>query len=78
MGGKEEGLSGACIKDTWTKPKRDRINSGEWGWCGGGVEGGNGDNCTSAAIKKVLKRKFMSIRIMMRRGRRVTTTGDPS
>ena len=32
---------GACIKDSWTKPK----GIGSWvggreGWCGGGVEGG--------------------------------------
>ena len=27
-------FSGTCIKDTWTKPKRDRIKSGKWGWLG--------------------------------------------
>ena len=25
---KEEGFSGTCIKDTWTKPKQDRIKEG--------------------------------------------------
>ena len=32
-GGKGEGCSGACIKDTWTKPKRvgSRVGSGD-GW----------------------------------------------
>ena len=40
MGGKVEGFSGTCIKDTWTKPKRGRIKGGKWGWLRlGGVEG---------------------------------------
>ena len=32
-GGKGEGFSGACIKDTWTKPKRvgSRVGIGD-GW----------------------------------------------
>ena len=34
MGGKGEGLSGTCIKDTWTKPKGDRVRGGKWGWLG--------------------------------------------
>ena len=32
MGGKEEGFSGTCMKDTWTKPKGSRIKGGKWGW----------------------------------------------
>ena len=41
MGGKREGFSGKCIKDTWTKPKGGRIKGGTWGWLGRGevVEG---------------------------------------
>ena len=38
MGGKGEGFSGTCIKDTWTKPKGrvgSRVGS-EDGWGGGG------------------------------------------
>ena len=40
-GGKREGFSGTCIKDTWTKPKGvgSRVESGD-GWGGGGVVGG--------------------------------------
>ena len=35
MGGWDgEGLSGTCIKDTWTKPKGDMIKGGKWGWLG--------------------------------------------
>ena len=34
MGGRKEGFSGTCIKDTWTKPKRGRIKGGRWGWLG--------------------------------------------
>ena len=41
MGGKAEGFSGTCMKDTWTKPKRGRIKGGKRGWLGlGGVVGG--------------------------------------
>ena len=32
MGEKREALSGTCVKDTWTKPKRGRIKGGKWGW----------------------------------------------
>ena len=32
MKGKGEGLSGTCIKDTWTKPNVSRIDEGRWGW----------------------------------------------
>ena len=43
---KGEGLSGTCIKDTWTKSKRGRIKGGEWGWLGlWGMVGENGDSC---------------------------------
>ena len=36
-----------CVKDTWTKAKRGRIEGGKWGWLRwGGVMGGNGDKCT--------------------------------
>ena len=31
---KGEGLSGTCIKDTWTKPKRGKIKGGRWAWLG--------------------------------------------
>ena len=34
MGGKGEGFSGRCTKDTWTKPNRGKIKGGEWGWLG--------------------------------------------
>ena len=52
MGEESEGqrgkvCQGTCIKDTWTKPKGGRIESGMWGllrW--GVVVGENGDNCT--------------------------------
>ena len=39
MGGwNGEEFSGTSIKDTWTKPKEDRIKGGKWGWLGeGGV-----------------------------------------
>ena len=37
MGGKEEGFSGTCMKDTWTKPKGSRIKGGKWGWLGWGA-----------------------------------------
>ena len=43
----EKGLSGACVKDTWTKPRgvELRVGGGDgWGW--GEWLGGNGDNCT--------------------------------
>ena len=33
-GRKQEGFSGTCIKDTWTKPKRSRIKGGKWGLLG--------------------------------------------
>ena len=33
MGEKGKGLSGTCIKDTWTKPKWGRIEGGDG--CGG-------------------------------------------
>ena len=37
---KEAGFSGTSIKDTWTKPKRGRIEGERWGWLGmAGVEG---------------------------------------
>ena len=32
MVGRGKGFSGKILKDTWTKPKRSRIKSGEWGW----------------------------------------------
>ena len=39
-GGKGRRISGTSIKDTWTKPKRDRIKVGSGdGWGGGVVEG---------------------------------------
>ena len=38
---REEGHQGTCIKDTWTKPKRGRIEGGRWGWVARGrVVGG--------------------------------------
>ena len=40
MGAKGEGFSGTSIKDTWTKPKRGRIEGGRWGWLGSGGSGG--------------------------------------
>ena len=30
--GKGEGLSGTCIKDTWTGLKGVRMECGKWGW----------------------------------------------
>ena len=33
-GRKQEGFSGTCIKDTWTKPKRSRIKGRKWGLLG--------------------------------------------
>ena len=53
-----EGLSGTCIKDTWTKPKGvgSRVGSGDgWGgeeWCRE-----NKDNCTWTTIKNVREKK---------------------
>ena len=39
-GGKGEGFSGTCMKDTWAKP---RIKGGKWGGLGlGAVVGGKG------------------------------------
>ena len=41
IGGKWEGFSGTCIKDTWIKPTG--VEAGEGGgdgWGGGGVVGG--------------------------------------
>ena len=53
MGGKGEGFSEICIKDTWTKPKGVRIKGGKWKWLGWGERWGeNGDNRTSTTIKK--------------------------
>ena len=45
---KGKGRQTTCIKDTQTKPKRGRIESGSWGWLGwrGVVVGRNGDNYT--------------------------------
>ena len=44
---KGKGHEETCIKDTWTKPKRGRIEGGWWGWVGRGQWlGENGDNCT--------------------------------
>ena len=34
------------IKDTQTKPKRSRIESGSWGWLGWRGVVGKGDTCT--------------------------------
>ena len=34
--GQRERKSGACIKDTWTKPKAGRIKGGRWGLLGCG------------------------------------------
>ena len=39
-GGQGEGFSGTSIKDTWTKPKGDRIKGGKWGQVGCGGLGG--------------------------------------
>ena len=37
-GGKNgKGHQGTCIKDTRTKPKGDRIESGRWGWLEWGI-----------------------------------------
>ena len=44
-GGKGKGHQGKCLKDTWTKPKRDRTEGGRWGWDGEWWRE-NGDNCT--------------------------------
>ena len=35
-GGKGEGLSGTCIKDTWTEPTQGRIKGRKQGWLGSG------------------------------------------
>ena len=35
-GKKGKGHQGTCIKDPWTKPKRERIEGGKWGWVGCG------------------------------------------
>ena len=40
MGEKSEGFSETCIKNTWTKPKGDRIKYGEWGQMGEGSSRG--------------------------------------
>ena len=47
MGGKGEGFSGTCIKDTWTKPKGtgSKVGSGD-GLGGEEWWGENGDKCT--------------------------------
>ena len=29
-----KGHQGTCIKDTWTKPKGDKIKGEKWGWLG--------------------------------------------
>ena len=47
MGGKGEGFSGTTIKDTWTKPKGDKIKCRKWGCLGlGEWWGENGNNGT--------------------------------
>ena len=44
-GGKQgKSHQGTCIKDTWTKPKGDRIESGRWGWLEEELLAVNGDN----------------------------------
>ena len=37
---KVKGHQGTCKKDTWTKPKRGRIEGGRWGWVGRGSGAG--------------------------------------
>ena len=38
MGGRQEGISGTTIKDTWKKPRGSGIRGrGGDGWCGEGV-----------------------------------------
>ena len=41
MGEEGRRFSGTSIKDTWTKPKRSRIEGGKWGWLGWGGVGGS-------------------------------------
>ena len=53
-----EGFSGTDIKDTWTNPKRGRIEGGRWGWLGWGqVVGGKQRQLYLNNNKKRKKRK---------------------
>ena len=48
---------GTCIKDIWTKPKREvsRVE-GRDGWGRGAWWSENGDNCTSTTIKLFIRK----------------------
>ena len=46
-GKKGTGHQGTCVKDSWTKPKRGRIEGARWGWLGREKwSWENADNCT--------------------------------
>ena len=47
-----KGCQGTCIKDTWTKPKGDRIESGTWRWLGWVWTGGGKMETTVLEKKK--------------------------
>ena len=60
--GWEEGFSGSCIKDTWTKPKGDRIQGEKWGWLGWwGCDWGIGYKCVQTTMKKKFKKMVIII-----------------
>ena len=52
MGGGDhgEGLSGTCIKDTWTKPKAGKVEGGRRGWGWGKME--------TTILQEQLKKKW--------------------
>ena len=52
---KGEGFSGTSIKDTWTKPKGDRIKGGKWRWLGWG--GSSGGEIETTVLEQQLKKK---------------------
>ena len=57
-GKKEKGCQETSIKDTWTKPKRGRIEGGRWGWMGQGrLMGGKME---TTVLEQQLKNKIKS------------------
>ena len=66
MGGKGEGFSGKCIKDTWTKPKGGRIKGGKWGWLGWeGVVGGTWRQLYLNNKKKCEKNHYIEMELIL-------------
>ena len=60
-GKKSQGLQGTDIKDTWTKPKKGRIEGGRLGgraWAGGSVGGKVETTVLEQQLKKYFKNRY--------------------